>query len=98
MSLAALEQFLKVLNTLTPLGLAGLLAVIIYFMVSKTRGPLANLKSNHLHHLQMALDRIANSNDKLCVASEQQAAASEKQLDALNDIRSDISFVKGKLD
>lgn len=82
MSLESLTTLLTAVNAMSPIGVIALLGVVILLLVHK-RGPLRRLTDNHLDHVQASLDRIAESSDK--------------QLDALNDIRADIGFVKGRL-
>lgn len=78
-----LAALLSTLNSLSPLGVIGLLGVVILLLVHK-RGPLKTLTDNHLSHVQVALDRIAESSDR--------------QVELLYEIKEDISYVKGKLD
>ena len=78
-----LASFLGLLNSLTPLGVIGLLGTIILLLVHK-KGPLQTLKNNHLEHVQESLDKLVNSG--------------EKQVDLLVDISRDMNYVKGKLD
>jgi len=88
--LSTIESILNLVNAMTPISVAGLLGVIIFLMVRK-KGPIQQIQTNHLLHVQGALDRIVTSNDRL-------AAANDKQLEVLHDIRTDIGYVKGKLD
>lgn len=76
-------SLLTSLNSLSPLGVIGLLVVVILLMVHKN-GPIKKIANNHLEHVQGTLEKIAESSDK--------------QVDLLVDIKADIAFVKGKLD
>ncbi len=80
-------DILRVINTFSPLGVAALsivtLALVVYISFHRN-GPLQSLGSNHLGHVQDALDTIA--------------ANSRQQLEVLGDIKADIAYVKGKLD
>ncbi len=78
-----LSKFLSTLNTLTPLGVIALLGTTIFLLVHKN-GPIQTIKNNHLEHVQASLDKIVELN--------------EKQVEHLVDIKTDISFVKGKID
>lgn len=82
MSLTALTSLLNILNAMTPLGIIALLAVIILLLVHP-RGPLRTIKDNHLSHAQDSLERIATNSDK--------------QVEALGEIKADIAWVKGRL-
>lgn len=81
--LEALTALLEVLNKFTPLGVAAILGLAIFVFIWKN-GPMRKLKDNHLAHVQASLDKIVESGDK--------------QVDLLVDIKTDISFLKGKLD
>ncbi len=70
-------------NALTPLGICGLLIVVIILMTHE-KGPIKQLTNNHLEHVQMSLDQIVENG--------------KEHNSKLDDIRADISFVKGKLD
>lgn len=89
-SLETLSSVLLLLNSLTPIGLVGLLSLIAGLLLHK-RGPLRTLTDNHLSHIQQSLDRIAASNEK-------QVLSSWRQEVSLNEIKVDLSFLKGKLD
>lgn len=81
--ISSLTTLVQALSTITPLGIAALLIVVILLMIHP-KGPIKMLANNHLEHVQASLDILT--------------ATSTKQLDTLSDIRSDISYVKGKLD
>ncbi len=80
--LALVERLLHVLNDLSPLALAVLLGSIILLIVHKN-GPVRKIQDNHLTHIEAAITKVANNSDK--------------QLDKLDEIRSEMSWVKGKL-
>jgi len=85
-----ITTLLQAANSMTPLGICALLVVVIILMTHE-KGPIKQLANNHLEHVQMALDKIVLNGDA-------QAASLKEQAATLNDIRSDISYVKGKLD
>lgn len=75
--------FLSTLNSLSPLAVIALLGSIIFLMVHKS-GPIRKLSDNHLEHVQGSLDKIVDSTGK--------------SVDLLVDMKSDLSYLKGKLD
>jgi len=76
-------SLLQALNSLTPVGIIGLLITVILLMVHK-KGPIQTIANNHLSHVQDSLEKIAEN--------------SEKTVDLLNDMREDMGYLKGKLD
>lgn len=78
---------LQALNSLTPLGVIALLIVVILLMVHKD-GPIKKLSENHLSHVQQSLDALVKNGDD-------QLDALKDQSRSLNEIKSEISFVKG---
>ena len=78
-----LLKLLVTLNGLTPLGVIGLLGVIILLLVHK-RGPLQTLKNNHLQHIENSLSQIAEN--------------STKQVEILYEVKGGIEFLKGRRD
>jgi len=52
-----LNSLLELVNKLSPLGIAGLLAVIVFLLV-KSRGQMDSLQSNHLHELPEMKDSL----------------------------------------
>lgn len=81
--LDSLIPFLQALNSLSPLGVIALLVVVVLLMVHE-KGPVKKLMNNHLDHVQMALDKIVVNGSS--------------QIELLNEIKSEISYLKGKLD
>ena len=79
----SLTSLLGMLNTLSPLGVIGLLAVVVLLMVHK-KGPLKILTNNHMEHIQISLTKIAESSDK--------------QVNLLQEVSKDINYMKGKMD
>jgi hypothetical protein len=80
-----LTPIVSILNGLSPVGLAGMLAFIIYHLVAK-KGRVRAISDNHLSGLpEMAatLIRIEESN--------------KRQESVLSNISNDISFVKGRI-
>lgn len=82
MSVSSFESLFHAVNDVTPLGVIVLLTTVILLMVHK-RGPIRRMQDNHLHHVQIALDRIVEQGDK--------------QIDTLNDIKADIAVVKDRV-
>jgi len=79
----ALTQLLVVLNTLSPLAIIGLLGAVIFLMAHE-KGPIKILANNHLDHVQASLDKIVVNG--------------EAQTELLNQIKSELNYLKGKLD
>lgn len=77
-----MESVLHALSGLTPVGLAGLCALLVYGLLSK-RSPIRQMKDNHLEHIQASLARIADNSDK--------------QLEHLDAIKVDMAIVKDRL-
>jgi hypothetical protein len=88
--LDTLKSIVAVANQLSPLGAIALLSGVVYQLVAK-RGTLRRLTDNHASHAQSSLEQIA-------ITLERVATSSEKQLNTLQAIQTDIAFVKGKLD
>jgi len=83
--LETVHMLIHALNDLTPLGLCGGLAFIIYLAVSKN-GPVRKLSDNHLSDLP----KIAKSLEKLVDSSSRQETD-------LSLIRDGINELKGRL-
>ena len=60
-----LSQLLGYLNALTPLGLAGGLAYIVYLLVGK-RGPINSISDNHLSSLPDMVATLERIEKALC--------------------------------
>lgn len=78
-----LVGLLAALNSLTPLGVIALLGVVILLMVHE-KGPIKTLTNNHLEHVQAALDKIV--------------VHGEEEIELLHEIKSELSYLKGKLE
>jgi hypothetical protein len=78
------------LNQLTPIGLAGLIAVLVYALFSK-RSPLVQIKDNHLSHIEASLRQIAANMGT-------QTGHLESISTDIKDVRDGISWIRGKLD
>lgn len=77
-----LTSFMHALSDLTPLGLAGLCAILVYGLLSKN-SPIRQMKENHLSHMQVALETLVEQG--------------KTQIEALDSIKVDIAVVKDRL-
>jgi F0F1-type ATP synthase membrane subunit b/b' len=78
-----LVNLLQILNSLSPLGVIALLAVVILLMTHRN-GPIKKLANNHLEHVQTSLDAIAKN--------------SERTVELLSECKAELAWLRGKLD
>ena len=59
-----LERAIHTFNDLTPLGVIGILAYVVYLLVGK-KGPVKTLGTNHLHSMPDIVASLARMEDTL---------------------------------
>ena len=79
-----LRSAVEVLNALTPLGLAGGLAYIIYHLIAK-KGRVRTISDNHLS----GLPALENTVQKILESAG-------RQEETLGEIRDGINFLRGR--
>lgn len=78
-----IKQIIDVMNTLSPLGALGFFGFILLSILHK-KGPVKVLMNNHLYHLQQSIDKMVQ--------------LSEQNNEKLDEISSDLAYMRGKLD